>query len=79
MTPEEIAELKRLLEKATPGPWINKDGFLCTEDPSWCDIADCELDEDAALIAAAVNALPRLIAEVERLAATQFIDDMEGG
>ena len=62
-------ELRRLLSEATPGPWhINKDSLedlVCS--PSGTLIAETQLriPDDAALIAAAVNALPALLAVVE--------------
>lgn len=63
MTPDRLAELKRLCEAATPGPWE------ANMDQVWCDgwLADVHRDENAAFIAAARTALPGLIAEVERL------------
>jgi hypothetical protein len=68
-------ELRRLLSEATPGPWhIGKDSLedlVCS--PSGALIAETGLriPEDATLIAAAVNALPALLAVVE---AAQEID-----
>jgi hypothetical protein len=62
-------ELRRLLDAATPGPWhIHKDNLedlVCS--PSGTLIAETQLriPEDAALIIAAVNALPALLAVVE--------------
>ncbi len=72
---EEIAELERLSQEAAPGPW--------EEHPNGGRIADArgipaacadgysreERDRNRALIAAARNALPRLLAEVRRLRA----------
>jgi hypothetical protein len=64
-----IEELRRLLAEATPGPWhIHKDNLedlVCS--PSGTLIAETQLriPEDAALIVAAVNVLPALLAAVE--------------
>lgn len=54
----------------SPMPWRRKDGgigeVLAADDSLVCEMA---VDEDAAHIAAAVNAAPVLVAEVERLSA----------
>ena len=54
----------------SPLPWRRKDGgigeVLAADDSLVCEMA---VDEDAAHIAAAVNAAPVIIAEVERLRA----------
>lgn len=80
ITDDEIATLKRLERAATPGPWetapmettdnfnvISPDGY---DDPWYicqCDsfAADASSENNAALIAAARNALPKLLAERE--------------
>jgi hypothetical protein len=71
-TPETIAELKRLLAEAAPGPWWNESGTIHCKAPEWteanhacCHPVRCEADEEADLIAAAVNALPSLLADLE--------------
>ena len=59
-----LDELARLLAEATPGPWkqdsslVYAGGFHgdCFDTEQWC-----ASDADAALIAAAVNALPKLL------------------
>tara|TARA_Y100001951_G_scaffold88698_2_gene80459 strand:+ start:2835 stop:3218 length:384 start_codon:yes stop_codon:yes gene_type:complete len=88
---DDVAELRKLLEAATPGPWF-------TLDPPWlpggaetsilaespdphvarfiCDFDLCMMDDDdrksenpdadAALIVAAVNALPDLLDRLEK-------------
>ena len=70
----DIAELERLLAEATPGPWSSQHGYDEPELSIWagghCLFADSfryARSADAALIAAAVNALPALLAERERL------------
>lgn len=71
-TPEALAELKRLHEAATVAPW--KPGWtdgaaarrvLRFEGPPDALYVPCWENED--LMCAARNALPQLIAEIERL------------
>ena len=85
MTPETIAELRRLAEAATPGPWewtTDLDALLGGYEGEY-RVIDTAMalrshyvlrvaSEDAILIAAAVNALPALLdaaAERDALAA----------
>jgi len=78
LTPETLAELERLRADATPGPWVaefsGKTGpvVMDAESRNALDhVAQCPHyrgHSDAALIAAAVNHLPALIAEIKRLA-----------
>jgi len=77
----DTQKLRELLAKATPGPWENSNGHIglyIEERPEWSAIANVEHHPDqgasadegnsnAALIVAAVNALPDLLDEVERL------------
>jgi hypothetical protein len=69
----DIKELRRLLAEASPGPWdTNTSGeeeFDDLFDHIRIDGLAWQLgtEEDARLIAAAVNALPELLDEVERL------------
>ena len=73
MTPD-LAELRRLAEAATQGPWAARYGVswearVCTTTGS---LADVDSTANAELIAAAVNALPGLLdaaAERDALAA----------
>lgn len=51
---EELAEWRRLCEEATPGPW-----------ESWAEAKKTQAAKDAAFIATARTALPRLIDAVE--------------
>jgi hypothetical protein len=76
LTPETLAELRRLHETATPGPWYHDENedFVYTRDEFGdadgeirCD-TDCD-EADAAFIAATRNALPDLLDEIERLRA----------
>lgn len=102
LTRETIAELRRLLEAATPGPWgrlhdgPHSSDFLeatarlglpaestcdCAQvwsKPADCPVAFCDVSNEelelprdvqmanAALIAAAISALPALLAAAER-------------
>ena len=59
----DLAELRRLAEAATPGPWAARYGVswearVCTTTGS---LADVDSTANAELIAAAVNALPALL------------------
>lgn len=77
MTTPSTEELIELLEKATPGPWIDiESGYSTISEVSSGNLITDHTDSDfsreqdahnAALIVAAVNALPGLLAENERL------------
>ena len=82
VSPKEIAELKRLAEAATPGPWSpiwDTDFYNAGMPERFADKiqiggvdrdAFAELEPgDAEFIAAARTAIPRLIAHVEELQA----------
>ena len=66
---DPIANLRALLEKATPGPWkacrigeeYRHGGAVCTGDAQIVDWVRSGKN-DQALIVAAVNALPKLLA-----------------
>jgi len=80
MTAEDIAKLRGLLERATPGPWTTEryDGpvdFDVYADDGRAIVCrafgpdenkDRRAEYNAALIAAAVNALPQILDEHER-------------
>ena len=74
LTPEMLAELRRLAEAATQGPWAARYGVswearVCATTGS---LADVNSTANAELIVAAVNALPGLLdaaAERDALAA----------
>ena len=84
VTPETLAELRRLLDAATPGPWRDEmmqgDGVTLTAivagKPNPDDlrvIGSTLAHNDARVLIAAVNALPALLdaaAERDALAAT---------
>lgn len=65
LTDAEIAELRRMHEAATPEPWTDAGNKIGCEHGG---LAEVEFDEDAdlALAVAARNALPRLLAALER-------------
>ena len=68
-TRKELAEVKALAEVATEGPWEEAAEF---EGEIWCpsktvSIADVRHRRDVLFIAASREAVPRLIAQVERL------------
>jgi hypothetical protein len=60
-----IEKLWKMLAEATPRPWENNDGCVYFTDSHGYDVAECDEDDDAALIAAAVNALPALLDTAE--------------
>lgn len=73
---DKMAELRRLAEEATPGPWRTSERELTIEDEEGQWVADCHgfnlgrpHAANAAFIAAAHTALPVLLDEVERLRA----------
>lgn len=65
----DITALRRLIAAASPGPWeTGDDGLVWTTEPIPGDPVSGSTEvEDARLIAAARNALPGLLDEVERL------------
>jgi len=72
-TPEGRAEVRRLVEAATPGPWehrvagIEGDSYIAATGP-WKRLRSSEqVHEDAALIAAAPTLLLAALEEIERL------------
>lgn len=69
MTTPDIAALRKLIADASPGPWeVADDGLVWTTEPIPGDPVSGSTEvEDARLIAAACNALPHLLDEVERL------------
>jgi hypothetical protein len=80
LTPEERAELERLHREATPGPWeatdFSEDGGMVwaageriNHERTMNRVAVIERQEDATLIAAARNALPRLLEQIATLEA----------
>ncbi len=79
MKEDELQALRALCEKAHPGPWrLHGDGFVWAEfdkDKGACStvgsgegiVGEMYEKDDAAFVAAARDAVPKLIAEVERL------------
>jgi hypothetical protein len=76
-TPETIAELKRLMAQATPGPWSVRgksveavdNGMMGTICQKWDShtIPDATQDTNMELIVAAFNSLPALLADIDML------------
>ncbi len=77
MTPADINQLRDLLAQATPGPWAVHYGYklphIKADDGRYIleagTVYGPRTKADAALIVAAMNALPSLLDEVERLRA----------
>jgi hypothetical protein len=72
ITPERLAELKRLADEATPGPWRASDRGteLCIHTPTdvVCNMVGIsQADHDATFIAASRAAIPELLADIARL------------
>lgn len=79
LTEEELLELERLEKEVTAGEWsaipysgdledITGYGIYAPDDECIAELADCQKPVDNAIfIAAARNALPKLLAEVRRL------------
>jgi hypothetical protein len=70
MTTERLAELSAIAAGATPGPWISL--FRAVRIPQAGEPFDMFVgdEDDADFIVAAREAVPELIAEIERLQAT---------
>lgn len=84
----KLDALKELLQKRTPGKWESGNGAVWVmNEPGNSPDSICEYAEyvDAALIAAAINALPSLIAvaeaakEVARFTEPEWRDDIDRG
>ena len=81
LTPEQLQQWRALAERATPGPWRNG------ADPSHFDAPEVTDDKtfsywitkdaDAAFVAAAREAVPQLLHEVERLRGIEAIAKLE--
>lgn len=67
MTPEELSELEELSNKATPGPWVAEGDKVVAPCPYYDDITTYLFPNDTLFIAAARNAIPKLIARVREL------------
>jgi hypothetical protein len=74
MTADPIADLRDLLAAATPGPWIVGVFHGCIFGPNYVAVADTVDGHvaDAAIIVAAINALPALLDIAE--AARAYLD-----
>jgi hypothetical protein len=78
MDAEKLAELRQLHEDAMPGTWVDvpDESFdRCVKSGDYyvatCHFGAFNVNANARLIAAARNALPELLAEIERLQAAQ--------
>ena len=72
MTTKQIEDIKRLLAEATPGPWaLHNETCVSSGDTMTAQTCDDEpentpqAEQNAALIVAAVNSLPALLADIE--------------
>ncbi len=68
----DITALRELLKKATPGPWhrlgvSGPRGFVAVSESAESAVSLSERQADTDIIVAAVNALPGLLDELERL------------
>jgi hypothetical protein len=86
-TPQQRAEWAALAEAATPGPWEAVQGASAgwwVEQPNTATIADIDIDysgqpdADAAFIAAAREAVPALLADLEAVEAALEAGDACG-
>ena len=74
---DKLDEWRRLIDAATPGPWTKDAGELCNQDSIWSEkcrgyiqvTADVFEGTDKDFIAAAREAVPALLDEVEQLRA----------
>lgn len=66
VTPD-LAELRRLADEATPGPWQVESCGCCVYTEPGLRIAEADAGSDTRFIAAARSAVPVLCAEVDRL------------
>lgn len=69
MTAERIDEATKRCEAATPGPWINEDGYIYDVDGDWLYETWSALPDDDAFIAAARTDLPDLLHDLALLRA----------
>ncbi len=76
----KLNELKRLDAKATPGPWRDEQNAILDSNDAW--IADAAFAHsgarNSALIAAARNALPALLAVAEAAKRLRDANDNDG-
>jgi hypothetical protein len=74
---ERIAELRRLLAAGTPGPWEQRGHSIRAEDRGGMRVGMHPLigsifrPDNTTLIVAAVNSLPELLDELDRLRGAQ--------
>lgn len=83
----DVKGLRELLEKATPGPWTLEpdpgsqtvDVVIPPDPRTGYGDRMCGTEENATLIAAAVNGLPALLDVVEKAEAVDRLAEREGG
>ena len=82
------ANLRRLLDEATPRPWVHEDGSYWIRDPAqpeYIGLVEChDSAMNAALIVELVNSADELLAENELLravvrAAKKFVEHVDSG
>ena len=84
--PADFETIERLLAEATPGPWVSLLGTqvcyvdttaqLPNEGDNVAVLESARMAQNAALIVAAVNALPALLAEVRAVRAESTPDEV---
>ena len=71
MTPDELATIARLCDEASEGPWIahkrSSSLFNVLSRAGCSHVADLVLENDAVFMAAAKQAVPRLLAHIQDL------------
>jgi hypothetical protein len=66
----DIDALRALLRNASPPPWQHVDGETIVDSADGTSLVETTRPDDAALIVAAVNALPHLLDELKELRRT---------
>ena len=79
MTDEELRAIRDRCEKATPGPWIEDNGYrvrnMAGEVLFETKHFEASVGNDAAFCANARSDVPKLLAEVDRLRSTEKLLD----
>jgi transglutaminase-like putative cysteine protease len=74
---ERLAEIREREQAATPGPWIEEDGFILTADGKNTVADFVPYSANSVFMAAARDDVPFLLAEVERL--TRLLEGLTPG
>lgn len=86
MTEEELTAIEARATAATREPWVVGDAYVPTVSLSvgqvsvygmGMEVAECQIDADAAFIAAARVDVPALVAEVRRLRSALAMEEEE--